>query len=58
MEKGNKCMLILIEEVSWWCLGTGDLRDVLKGEREMGNSVSRDMKGVGLDRTRATIEMN
>lgn len=48
----------LIEEGSWRCLGMGELRDMMKGEREMGSSVSRDMQGVGLNRTRATIEMS
>ena len=46
------------EEVSWRCLGVGELRDMMKGEREMGSSRSRDMQGVGLNRTRATREMS
>lgn len=48
----------LIEGVGWWCLGMGKLRDMVKGEREMGPSVSRDVQGVGLGRTRATIDMS
>lgn len=48
----------LIEEGSWWYLGRGELRDMMKGEREMGSSVIRGMQGVGLNRTRATIEMS
>lgn len=35
-------------------MGVGKLRDMMKGEREMGTP-RRDMQGVGLDGTRVTI---
>lgn len=50
IEKGNRFILILLKfDGGVWAMDK--LRDMIKGEREIGISRSRDMKGVGFIRT-------